>query len=343
MSKTEQILGILREELRTGRYKAGTKFPSEQKLVMRFNAARTTINKVTAQLAAEGFIERGVQGSGTRVREPSPFPSGQLAYLGSIKHTYYARMIDGIQHTAFLKDYAVSFFDPGTELVFSWLEKIRHSNFRGLLVTNIGVIPEPFPVPVVYLDNAYLTDRQVKASVTCSNYQGACDMAEAVIAHGHRKIVIVSTLSNIETSREERIQGFLDVLRKHRIPLAEKRVFRQSQRSLAGTRFLLREVLKKFPDTSVIMCDSDDVALLLHQAMQDMKLPHPVALTGFGNLSYAGGFLRLPGVEQHPEEIGAQGVNELLRMIADPEYVSSDRIEIETELVNLDRLPLVTR
>ena len=39
------------------------------------------------------------------------------------------------------------------------------------------------------------------------------------------------------------------------------------------------------------------------------------------------------------EEIGAQGVNELLRMIADPEYVSPGRIEIETELVNLDKLP----
>lgn len=343
MGKTEQILAILREELRAGRYKTGMKFPSEQKLMARFDAARTTINKVTCQLAAEGFIERGVQGSGTRVRETSPLPTGTLAYLGIIGHPYYARMIDGIQRAAFLKDYAVCFFNPGSELVFSCLEKIRHSRFKGLLVTNIGIIPDPFPIPVVYLDNAYQTDREVKASVTCSNYQGACDMAEAVIAHGHRKIVIASTLSNIEPNREERIRGFRDVLRKHRIPMAEKRVFLQSQNTPAGARFLLREVLRTFPDTTVIMCDSDNVALLLYQTMQDMKLPHPVALTGFGNLSHAGGFLRLPGVEQHPEEIGAQGVSELLRMIADPEYVSSDRIEIETELVNLDKLPLITR
>ena len=194
MSKTEQILSILREELRSGRYKAGTKFPSEQKLMARFDAARTTVNKVTAQLAAEGFIERGVQGSGTRVREPSPFPIGQLAYLGSISHAYYARMIDGIQRTAFLKDHAVSFFSPGQDQIFNCLEKIRHSKYQGLLVSNIGIIPDPFPIPVVYLDNAFPTDRRVRASVTCTNYQGAYDMAEAVIAHGHREILIASSL-----------------------------------------------------------------------------------------------------------------------------------------------------
>ena len=49
--------------------------------------------------------------------------------------------------------------------------------------------------------------------------------------------------------------------------------------------------------------------------------------------------LQIPGVEQHPEEIGAQGVNELIRMIEEPDYVSPGLIEIETELVNLDKLP----
>ena len=226
MSKTEQILVTLREELRSGRYKTGTKFPSEQKLMARFDAARTTVNKVTAQLAAEGFIERGVQGSGTYVREPSPFPIGQLAYLGSIGHIYYSRMIDGIQQTAFLKDYAVSFFSPGQDRVFDCLEKIRHSKYQGLLVSNIGIIPDPFPIPVVYLDNAYLTDRQVRASVTCTNYHGAYDMAEAVIAHGHREILIASCLENFGPSRKERIRGFLDALNKHDMPISEKRVFR---------------------------------------------------------------------------------------------------------------------
>ena len=74
MSKTDEILQILREELRAGRYPKGGRFPSEYALMSRFNVSRPTVNKVASQLEAEGFIEHGVRGSGTTVREPSPFP-----------------------------------------------------------------------------------------------------------------------------------------------------------------------------------------------------------------------------------------------------------------------------
>ena len=44
MGKGEDILEILRKELLNGMYKAGSKFSSEQKLMIRFNVARPTIN-----------------------------------------------------------------------------------------------------------------------------------------------------------------------------------------------------------------------------------------------------------------------------------------------------------
>ena len=87
------------------------------------------------------------------------------------------------------------------------------------------------------------------------------------------------------------------------------------------------------------MTDSDTVAFRLMQAMSEQPMPHQLTITGFGNIGFEGGLLKLPSVEQHPEEIGIQSVNELLRMIEDPTYVSPARIEIETELVNLDKLP----
>ena len=339
MGKTQEILDILRRELREGHYKAGTKFPSEQKLMMRFGAARTTVNKITMQLAAEGFIQRGVQGAGTRVLEPSPFPACHLAYLGPIAHPYYARLIDGIQRVAYSKDCAVSFFSPGQDRILSCLEKIRHSRFRGLLASNIGIIPDSFPVPVVYLDNVFRDDPRVRVSVACTNYQGAFDLGNAVWARGHREILVASGPFDMGSSFEERNRGFLDAMRKHGVPSPDRRVFRLSLNGPVSARFLLREAFRKYPETTVILCDSDNVALQLYEELQLRPPRRPVALTGFGNLAYAGDFLRLPGVEQHPEEIGAQGVGELLRMIADPEYAPERLIEIETELVNLEKLP----
>ena len=339
MGKTEELLEILREELKSGRYKAGSKFPSERKLMMRFNAARTTVNKITMQLAAEGYIRRGVQGSGTRVRETSPFPKGELAYLGIIANPYHARLIKGMQQTAFLKNYSVSVFSPGAEMVYPCLEKIRHSHYRGLLVTNIGIIPGGFPIPVVYLDNGYEVSEQVPVSVTCTNYQGAYELAQEAVTHGHREILIFTSRTDFEINREKRLRGFMDVLKKNRIPNAEKRLFQETLKDTASAKYLLRKALKQFPDTTLIMTDSDNIAEKLFQALRDTGSENRIAITGFGNLAHSGGLLQIPGVEQHPEEIGAQGVNELIRMIEEPDYVSQGLIEIETELVNLDKLP----
>ena len=340
MGKTEELLKVLRKEFLSGKFKPGSKFPSEHKLMARFNASRVTVIKAAMQLAAEGFIEHRKQGAGTYVKDAIPFPAGHLAYLGPIASSYYSRVLNGIQLAAFQKNYAVSFFSPGGALNNHCLDKIRHSDYQGLLVANIGIIPGSFPIPVVYVDNGYETGPSVRASVTCTNYKGGADMAEAVIAHGHREILICTDLSNKDGQRTNRIQGFKDILQKHGIDNLAQRIFSEPVLDAASARFLLKKMLKRFPETTVIMADTDDIAAKLIRGMdEDMRKNCPAVITGFGNFAHFGGLLQIPGVEQHPEEIGVQSVNELFRMIEDPEYMAPAPIEVETELVNLDKLP----
>ena len=339
MGITEDILEILRGELQHGKYKPGSKFPSEHQLTARFDTSRVTVNKITMQLASEGFLERRKQGAGTYVKETLPFPAGQLAYLGNTLSPYYARVLDGIQVAAFQKNYALSLLPNHKELLYHCLEKIRSSRFQGLLVSNLGILPDPLPIPVGYVDSGYEVRPPVRASVTCTNYKGAADMTEAVIAHGHREIVICTNYIDMEAGRPDRILGFTDTLAKYGIGNIRRRIFHEPIQDRASAKFVLKRILKLFPDTTVIMTDSDLVAFRLMQAMSEHEMPHPVTITGFGNIGFEGGLLKIPSVEQHPEEIGIQSVNELLRMIEDPDYVSPARIEIETELVNLDKLP----
>ena len=339
MGKTEDILEILRGELQHGKYKPGSKFPSEHQLTARFGTSRVTVNKITMQLAAEGFLERRKQGAGTYVKETLPFPAGHLAYLGNTLSPYYARVLDGIQVAAFQKNYALSLLPNHKELLYHCLEKIRSSRFQGLLVANLGILPEPLPIPVVYVDSGYEVHPPVCASVTCTNYKGAADIAEAVIGHGHREIAICTNYIDLEVGRPERIRGFTDTLEKYGIGNLRHRIFHEPIQDRASAKFVLKRILKLFPDTTVIMTDSDTVAFRLMQAMSEQSMPHQLTITGFGNIGFEGGLLKIPSVEQHPEEIGIQSVNELLRMIEDPAYVSPARIEIETELVNLDKLP----
>lgn len=338
-NKTDQILNILRDELRSGLYENGTHFPSEHKLMSRFGAARTTINKVTSLLSSEGFIRRGVRGSGTRVLNSSPFPRGLVAYLGPVSHPYYARMIQGIQLSALLKDYAVCVMSPMENLHSLLLEKIRGPAFCGLLAVSIGTVPDSFPLPVVYLDNGYEPKGKGRGSVTCSNYTGAAEAAERLIALGHREILVCSNYSVLEESRKERVRGFLDTMRKHGIRNPEKRFFHEVVRHSAGAKTLLREALVQFPETTAVLTDSDDIAYMLFYAARDLKLDGRICFTGFGNMTYSSDSLALPSVEQHPEEIGDRGFSELFRMITEPGYVSSHRIEVEAEIVRFDRIP----
>ena len=340
MGKTEEILEILRRELQDGKYKPGSKFPSEHQLTARFDTSRVTVNKITMQLASEGFLERRKQGAGTYVKEVMPFPAGHLAYIGVISHPYFARIINGIQKSAFLKNYAVSVFSPTTELIIPCLEKICHSRFRGLLVSNIGIIRQPLPIPVVYVDNGYELGPSVRASVSCTNYRGAADIAEAVIAHGHRQIVICTDYHTVvEERRADRVKGFTETLEKYGIGKMQKRVFHEPVSDTPAAKFLLKRILKLFPETTVIMTDSDSLAYRLLQGLNELETVRPITVTGFGNLGARSGNQKIPSVEQHPEEIGVQSVNELFRMIEDPDYVSPARIEIETEPANLDKLP----
>lgn len=341
MGKTEEIFSILRKELLSGMYKPGSKFSSEHKLMIRFNSSRPTINKVTEQLVSEKLLKRGPKGAGTFVAEAFPFPRGHIAYLGSINSMYYLRILNGIQIAAFQNNYAVSIFSPGSESINHVLDKISCSSYGGIIVSNIGIIPDSFPLPVVYADNGYDLSHNVRASVTCTNYKGAVDMAETVLAHGHREILICTTLGELEKSREDRVRGFCDTLEKHGIKNVQKRVFHEVILDLTSIKFMLKKMIKLFPATTAVLVDSDIIANKLMQAKMELMPELNLCITGFGNVEFNGGFLRFPSVEQHPEEIGMQSVNELLNMINDPDYVSPGKIEIETELVNMEKLNYV--
>lgn len=333
MRKVDEILLQLREELRCGHYREGSRFPSEQKLMKRFNTTRITINKVTEQLSAEGFLKRGPQGSGTRVETSSPFPSAHLAYLGPIVHPYYARMLSSIQKNAFLKNCAVSVFCPDPDLFDYCLKKIMNGKFAGLLVSGVGCLPEgEYPIPVVYLDNSLPAEREAsESSVTCDNYQGAFAMAEAVLVRGHRGILIATNYKPTEYSRAERIRGFRDALLKYGITSPDARMIHNFQLHVKS----LEQKIKLFPDTTAVLCDSDDLAGELREEWENAFPGKKILFTGFGNLR------RIPTVDQHQEEIGAIAVDMLMDKLGTSSSMPHGTVRIKTDLVNTELIPIL--
>lgn len=76
--KYQLILEELEQDLASGRYAAGQKFPSEAALVQRFGVSRITVGHAVRELESRGRVER-VAGSGTYVRgAEEPRRAGQV-------------------------------------------------------------------------------------------------------------------------------------------------------------------------------------------------------------------------------------------------------------------------
>lgn len=341
MTKCDEIAAVLRKELISGKYMAGSQFPSEQKLMHRFNASRITVNKVTSLLVSEGYILRGRKGSGTLVNEYLPFPAGTFAYVGAVNNDYSIQILDSLQYNAFQKGYALSIFSPGSDLMQYCIDRIRCSSYLGLFVSGIGVLSSVYklPFPVVYLDNGLPGNSIPRHSVICNNVQGAADMAEAVWEHGHRQILIFTSYSIIEYSREQRINAFVDTLLKHGLSEVKSRIvhFEAPLQQNAQISAQIKKALKRFPDTTAFLTDSDHVALFLLKILREMGLSDQITVTGFGALSKKQYHSpKIPTVDQHPEEIASAGFQKMLRILESPEAEPPSEIVVETELIHTE-------
>ena len=75
--KYQRVLNVLVNEIRSGKYMPGDRFPSESALIRRFGTSRITVGRALRDLAQQGLVER-IAGSGTYVRERVEAKAGLL-------------------------------------------------------------------------------------------------------------------------------------------------------------------------------------------------------------------------------------------------------------------------
>lgn len=340
MRKSEEIIRILRKELQEGRWKEESRFPSEEQLMQRFHVSRITMNKITEQLVQEKYIKRGKGGAGATVLNTRPFPIGQIACFGDLLHPYYSRIIHSVFQRATILGYGVNFFAPEADMINYYLEKVRKSDYIGLLVCRgIGPIPEDYPMPVVYLDSAFPQQNAFRCSVACNNYQASFRMAETAVQRGHREILVFSSVIPIEENRMKRINGFRDSLIKSGISDVEERICIAYPRDFSAVARMFRRKYAQFPETTIVLTDSDDIALHLLRHLWEKNLLGKITVTGFGNIISSNSIVPIATVEQYPEEIGASGVDELLYNAAHPESPHVGEILLEADLLHTELIP----
>ena len=319
-AKAKEITNILRHELETGKYEIGKKFPSEHALMSRFKVARATINKITTMLVSEGYLKRGVQGSGTMVCKNSRFPVGRIAYVGPLKHLYYMHMVYGIQAAALENDYMLDIALPSPSMIPQYIEKLENAGIDGLLICGIFPPPVDYKLPIVALDS------------------GLPDVRYG--CKGHREIIIISDVAEVEFTRRKRIEGFSDAMIQAGIKDVENRIFNPHGLVDTNIYLTLKMIFQKYPETTIILTDADDVAYRVINMLKRANMASEnVVVTGFGNIYKQNSAIAT--IEQYPQQIGYTGCVELLKAIKAGCHPSG-LIELPAMLVKTELIPKIS-
>lgn len=331
-SKITAISNELRNELKKGLYPAGSRFPSEYDLAERFKINKTTANKAVGLLVKEGFLERGISGAGTTVKTNKIFPVGQLVYLTSILDDFYARLLHGAQQSAYERGYLVSYLMvKAPELEYA-IAQLARSKIQGILTSCYGTVNATVPFPIMHID--WKTNNINYNSVVSDYYQGGKLIGKLLLKHGHRNIIYFSSDLIAQNMAKLRPEGTFDALTEAGIANPEERFFRGESTEFS-CRSRLRQAMKRFPNFTAIVCDTDYEA---HCAFKSLKLeglnPEKISIAGYGNVKRIQDIFPLTTIDQHPVEMGKRGAETLIDMI---EKNIPQPLEITTDVELIDR------
>ncbi len=344
MEKYKEIHQTLVEELENGKYPVGAHFPSEYELGIRFDCSRLTANKAVKLLVADGWLERGVRGSGTRVRQLSHFPKGTILYLGLLDHVFFATLLSGISNRANYRGYYVTVGYPNATEFNGFLNRACASGkFAGIVTDGYGYFDEMCPgLPVVYIDTCDKAYHAEKNYVVSDNLGGGRRMLQALAARGYRDIVIYASSGCVGSERFYRVQGYQDAMRELGMGDVERRLFVCSTFTKFDAASQLKNILKSFPQVQAIVTTTDDLAMPMRQALADADIASPerILVTGYGNVGGISDAYRLPSVEQHPFHMGVAAADLLLDIVERKPLSMPHQRHVDTELVNLEFIPV---
>lgn len=340
-----QVAEKVLEIIETRGLQAHDPVPSEGELAKLFGVSRMTSKLALEQLAEQGIVyrlpRRGTFLSGDRHerrREPLQEPvqrlpekkaSKQVALIIPHMSDYTSRIISAVEHE--LRKHQFELI-----LKISSDQDDQDRCLRELVAAGIsGIILFPWgsrtcsdqvlrlkteQIPSVIIDRIF---REIPFDcVYHDHFQGSYEMAQYLIAKGHRDIGYSSNIFENITSREERYQGYIQALLDHGIPVKSEYIHFRTERCEPG-RFHeydaeQGEFIRSNPQMTAIMCADDQVAIstLFSALHMNISVPEKLSIVGFSN-TYLSALTPIPltTVRQDTDRLAAAAVDLLMKRI----------------------------
>ncbi|MBE6375093.1 MAG: GntR family transcriptional regulator [Lentisphaerae bacterium] len=337
---SEKIYRILKKRIADGIYAPGSRFPSEDTLLLEFSVSKVTINKIVSKLVNEELLVRGVRGAGTRVAQQIFRPAGHIAFIGKL-NAFTMEILRGVQKECLHQHLFPVVFSPEADELTFCLSTMNKKNVLGIITVGYGIIKTPDGLPTVCLDYNLphqLSDESI-SFISSDNFSGGKNMIREVLKRGHREIAIFSSerfVLSKDAPVAPRISGFYAALQEAGYSDFAERTFYGMPNSLPDAKNCLSSILDKYPNVSIICTDSDHSAELLHKAAKSMNIscPGKIALTGFGNVSN----LEIASVNQHPDRQGQLAVRRIVTL--QNNNAETNEKDVETELTGIEFIPI---
>ncbi len=352
--KYRQIFEHVYDGILRGRYRPGSRIPTELELAAQFEASRMTVSRALRDLESEGFLLRR-HGAGTFVRENGGRATGSVGLIFPGFPGFHSGIFDAmtleITRRAQAAGYGLVLGDPlqgGVDAALGDPQKICEPylvrRVACVFFTPVELPPEQMAgnaritdifeeagIPVILVDRD-ICDFPARSNhdlVGIDNFASAYNLAEHLLRQGYRELHFAAT-SAVAGTITARILGYQSAMIRHGILPDLKWVHRGDPQSPSFARELAEEAAG-----SAILCSNDHLAAILmrHFAPLGVRVPGDVAVVGFDDTPFAPLLAPpLTTVRQPGAELGAAAVRLMLERLADPR-IPPREVRLPCELV----------
>jgi DNA-binding LacI/PurR family transcriptional regulator len=330
----QQFAEVIREAIRSGKYKPGEYIPPERQLSKEFNLNRLTVRKGIALLIDEGLLQplrgRGTFIIGAPQRKDKP-ENKSIAYVfikdfkfPLSKNPYYTEILEGAEAEAFKKNYSFYLYSVDydeTELN-KVVRKIVREKVSGVVMVGRldkkieSVITSIYKkdIPLVLIDKA-LPYYNI-SSIVSDNVKGAYEAVNYLISLGHKDIAFIGASANKEVM-QQRLKGFNDALAEADMKF-DKKFLVESDLHIHGGYTAMQKLLNLTKRPTAVFAINDEAAIGAIRAINEkgLSVPEDVSLVGFDDIEWAAyATPPLTTVKIYKKEIGSNAVSKIVEQL----------------------------
>lgn len=202
---------------------------------------------------------------------------------------YYSSIISGINDIARSNGYStiITSSYEGFENEKKCLEDLINIRVEGIIIclsqettdyTHFETLIEQ-NVPLVFFDRACLADKF--SSVITNNVESACEATTHLLCAGYKRVAFIGGANHLDIVKERK-HGYLQALRKKKVPIERELVFCKRigyEAGYEGAQHLL--ALPNPPDAILAMTDSLAFGAMKAIKESGLRIPADVALIGY--------------------------------------------------------------